>query len=118
MTLEHDLTLRAWTDPEFAARLGSDPESALAELGVSAPEGMRVDVRVQRRDTLYHVIPPFSPGADPNVIVNQMDLWRTADEFVWIMPERAKVGLLAMRRQHRAWADAGEREEQGESHGA
>ncbi len=84
------------------------------------PEGMRVDVRVQRRDTLYHVIPPFAPDSDPNAIVNQMDLWRTADEFVWIMPERAKVGLLAMRRQHRAWTATGkaDAQQQGDTHDA
>ncbi len=120
MTLEHDLTRRAWTDPDFAARLATDPASALAEFGVSVPDGMRIDVRLQRRDTLYHVVPPFAPDSDPNTIINQMDLWRTADEFVWIMPERAKVGLLAMRRQHRVWAEAGQADvqQQGDIRGS
>ena len=104
MSLERDLTLRAWSDPAFAAQLANEPEEALAALGVTVPEGMHLDIRMQRRDTLYYVIPPFAPTADPNVITNQMDLWRSADEFIWIMPEAAKVGLLAMRRQHRAWA--------------
>jgi len=114
MSLERDLTARAWSDPAFAAQLAAEPEAALAALGVTVPEGMRIDIRLQRRDTLYYVIPPFAPGADPNVITNQMDLWRSADEFIWIMPEDAKVGLLAMRRQHRAWTDSGE----GQNHGA
>lgn len=114
MSLERDVTRLAWSDGAFAARLADDPDAALAELGVTVPEGMRVDVRLQQRDTLYYVIPPFDPSGDPNTVVNQMDLWRSADEFVWIMPEAAKVGLLAMRRQHRAWVDAG----RARSHGA
>jgi hypothetical protein len=105
MSLENDLTRRAWSDGAFAARLAATPDVALAELGVTVPEGMRLEVRLQRRDTLYYVIPPFNPSGDPNTVVNQMDLWRTADQFVWIMPEGAKVGLLQMRRQHRSWAE-------------
>lgn len=107
MSLEHDLTRRAWSDAAFAARLAATPDLALAELGVTVPDGVRVDVRLQQRDTLYYVIPPFDPSGDPNTVINQMDLWRSADEFVWIMPQGVKVGLLEMRRQHRAWADDG-----------
>ena len=114
MSLERELTKRAWSDPAFAMQLAAEPASALAALGVTVPEGMRVDIRMQRRDTLYYVIPPFSSGGDPNVITNQMDLWRSADEFIWIMPEVAKVLLLGMRRQHRAWLDSRE----GHVHGA
>ena len=105
MSLERELIERAWSDPGFASQLAGEPEVALAALGVTVPDGMRVDILMQRRDTLYYVIPPFVPGGDPNVITNQMDLWRSADEFIWIMPEGAKVDLLGMRRQHRAWAD-------------
>jgi hypothetical protein len=30
-----------------------------------------------------------------------MDLWRSGDQFVWIMPQDAKVALLQMREQYR-----------------
>lgn len=103
--LERELIARAWTDPAFARALQDDPAAALAQIGVSVPEGLRVNVRVQRRDTLYYVIPPaVGEGGDPEGIANQMDLWRSADEFVWVLPQHAKVGLLAMRQQHRRWS--------------
>ena len=100
--LETALTALAWGDPGAAG----DPAGALARLGVDVPTGMRVDVRVQRPDTLYLVIPPAVPdGAEAEQVVDQMDLWRSGDQFVWIMPQEAKVGLLEMREQYRGRAD-------------
>ena len=37
----------------------------------------------------------------PTLVVNQMDLWRSGDQFVWIMPQDAKLALLDMREQYR-----------------
>jgi hypothetical protein len=103
--LEQALTLLAWSDPAFA----DDPAAALARLGVDIPEGLRLDVRVQRRDTLYLVIPPAAgQGETADAVVNQMDLWRSGDQFVWIMPQDAKVALLQMREQYRAHSHADE----------
>ncbi|MCM6773777.1 nitrile hydratase [Nocardia sp. CDC159] len=101
--LEAALTRRAWTDPEFAEQLRTDPTKALAALGVSVPAGLRFDIRVQRRDTLYFTFPPARPecGPDDVEVVNQFDLWRSGESFVWLMPEAAKVDLLAMRRGYR-----------------
>lgn len=97
--LEQALTERAWSDPEVA----HDPTGALAALGVEVPDGLQVDIRVQRPDTLYLVIPPAaSDGAQVDDVANQMDLWRSGDQFVWIMPQDAKVALLTMREQYRA----------------
>jgi hypothetical protein len=99
--LEQALTLLAWSDPTFA----SDPGAALRRLGVDVPDGFRLDLRVQRRDTLYLVIPPAADeGETPDAVVDQMDLWRSGDQFVWIMPQDAKLALLRMREQHRAHA--------------
>lgn len=96
--LEEALTRLAWSDPAVAA----EPAAALARLGVDVPEGMRVEVRVQRPDTLYLVIPPASSdGGGSGGIVNQMDLWRSGDELIWLMPQEAKVALLEMREQYR-----------------
>lgn len=96
--LETALTELAWSDPGVA----DDPAAALARLGVEVPAGLRVDVRVQRPDTLYLVIPPAAPdGGEVEEVVNQMDLWRSGDQFVWVMPQEAKVALLEMREQYR-----------------
>jgi hypothetical protein len=100
--LEQALTLLAWSDPTFA----DDPAGALARFGVDVPDGVRLDVRVQRRDTLYLVIPPAATEDEPaDAVVNQMDLWGSGDQFVWLMPQDAKVALLQMREQYRAHAD-------------
>ena len=34
-------------------------------------------------------------------MVNQMDLWRSGEQFIWIMPQEAKMALLKMREQYR-----------------
>jgi len=83
-----------------------DPAAAFAQLGVQVPAGLRVDLRIQRPDTLYLVIPPtFSDEGEHESVVNQMDLWRSGEQFVWIMSQEAKLALLQMREQcrdHRA----------------
>jgi hypothetical protein len=100
--LEDALKALAWADPSVA----DDPAAALAQLGVTVPDGLRLDVRVQRRDTLYFVIPPSSAdGGEVDGVVDQMDLWRSGDQFVWVMPQDAKVALLEMREQCRHHGD-------------
>ena len=95
---EQALTAAAWRDPAVA----EDAAATLSALGVDVPDGYEVDVRVQRRDTLYLVIPPaVADGVRVDDVVNQMDLWRSGDQFVWIMPQEAKVALLQMREQRR-----------------
>ncbi|MGZ4553062.1 MAG: nitrile hydratase [Mycobacteriaceae bacterium] len=96
--LEQALTALAWTD----ATATSNPETALASLGVDVPDGVRLDVRVQRRDTLYFVIPPAdTDGGDTDHVLNQMDLRGSGDQFVWVLPQDEKVALLNMREQYR-----------------
>ena len=88
----------AWSDPAVTG----DPAAAFAQLGVQVPAGWRVDLRIQRPDTLYLVIPPaFSDEDEHDPVVNQMDLWRSGEQFVWIMPQEAKLALLEMREQYR-----------------
>ena len=95
---EQALTMLAWRDPAVTA----DPAAAFAELGVQVPAGLRVDLRIQHPDTLYLVIPPaFSDEGEHESVVNQMDLWRSGEQFVWIMPQEAKLALLKMREQYR-----------------
>ena len=57
-SLERRLVELAWTDPDFAERLQKDPRQALASIGVEVSPDVKIDVRQQRRDTLYFVIPP------------------------------------------------------------
>lgn len=103
--LEQALIELAWTDPDFGQLLAEDPHAALKHIGVTVPDGIRLDIRVQRPNTLYYVIPPeIDDGADADVVINQMDLWRSGDQFVWIMPQHKKVDLLKMRQQHRQWS--------------
>jgi hypothetical protein len=65
--LEAALTALAWADPSVA----DDPAAALARLGVTEPDGVRVDMRIQRRDTLYFVIPPSAAdGGEVDGVVN------------------------------------------------
>ncbi|WP_033288885.1 hypothetical protein [Amycolatopsis jejuensis] len=97
--LEQALMQRAWTDAAFRDLLRADPRAALTELGVEVPEEIEVDIRVQDRRTLYYLIPPLR--SEPVEGVEQIDLWRSADLFCWIMPENLKASLLTMRRSFR-----------------
>ncbi|MEU3278526.1 nitrile hydratase [Streptomyces antibioticus] len=98
LDLEQALTILAWSDPE----LTENPGAALTRLGIDVPPALRFDVRVQRPDTLYLVIPPVSCEEDGGEnVVNQMDLWRSGEQFVWILPQDAKTALLGMREQYR-----------------
>lgn len=95
--LEGALTSLAWNEAAF------DPTRALGSLGVEVPAGISLDVRVQRPDTLYFVIPPFDgDGGHSDGVLNQMDLWSSGDQFVWVLPQDAKVALLDMREQFRS----------------
>ena len=96
--IEAALTELAWADPGIT----TDPGATLAELGIHLPDGLHLDVRIQRRDTLYFVIPPAEhDGGDPDHVVDQMDLWGSGDQFVWILPQDQKVALLELREQYR-----------------
>jgi hypothetical protein len=96
--LEQALTMLAWSDPAVTG----DPAAVFAQLGVPVPAGWRVDLRIQRPDTLYLVIPPaFSDEEEHEQVVNQMDLWRSGEQFVWIMPQGGEAALLEMREQYR-----------------
>lgn len=101
-SLERRLVELAWTDPAFAELLRKDPRQALASIGVEVSSGVKIDVRQQRRDTLYFVIPPLAvPPEAAEKVINQMDLWHSGDLFCWIMPQALKLELLRMRQSFR-----------------
>ncbi len=102
VTLERRLIELAWTDPASAELLRKDPRQALATIGVEVSPGVKIDVRQQRRDTLYFVIPPLADKPEEaETVINQMDLWQSGDLFCWIMPQALKLELLRMRRSFR-----------------
>ena len=101
-SLERRLVELAWTDPAFAELLQKNPRQALGSIGVEVSSEIEIDVRQQRRDTLYFLIPPVSgPTEDPDKVINQMDLWQSGDLFCWIMPQALKLELLRMRESFR-----------------
>jgi hypothetical protein len=101
-SLERRLVELAWTDPDFAERLQKDPRQALASIGVEVSPGVKIDVRQQRRDTLYFVIPPTAAKPeDAETVINQMDLWQSGELFCWMMPQAMKLELLRMRQSFR-----------------
>ncbi|MFM0514331.1 hypothetical protein [Paraburkholderia sp. RL17-373-BIF-A] len=102
VTLERRLVELAWTDPGFAGMLETDPRQALKALGVEVSPEVRIDIRQQRRDTLYFVIPPLAERQeDADTVINQMDLWQSGELFCWIMPQALKLELLRMRQSFR-----------------
>jgi hypothetical protein len=101
-SLERRLVELAWTDADFAEGLRKDPRQALASIGVETSPSVKIDVRLQRRDTLYFVIPPLAAKPeDAETVINQMDLWESGDLFCWIMPQALKLELLRMRQSFR-----------------
>ena len=102
-SLERRLIELAWTNSAFAALLRKDPRGALAVIGVEVSPGVKIDVRQQRRDTLYFVIPPLAAKPeDAEKVIDQMDLWQSAELFCWMMPQALKLELLRMRQSFRS----------------
>jgi hypothetical protein len=61
--IERRIVQRAWSDPEYKARLLADPKAAVAEeLGVELPERLQIDVVEERPDRLCIVIPVDMSG--------------------------------------------------------
>ena len=101
-SLERRLIELAWTDRSFAELAVSDPKRALARIGVEMDDDVKIEIIIQERDTLYYVIPPTAEHpSDGDKVVDQMDLWQSAELFCWIMPQNLKLQLLRMRQSFR-----------------
>jgi len=51
------IVAKAWSDPEFKARLVNDPEDVLTSHGIEIPSGMHVEVNECTKDTFYLILP-------------------------------------------------------------
>ena len=56
------IVAKAWGDPEFKACLLADPHSALGEMGMHVPEGLKVVVVENTANTEYVVLPTRPEG--------------------------------------------------------
>ena len=52
---------RAWSNPDFRARLIADPRRTLEDEGLPLPEGVKVKL-VENTDSLYHLVLPVPPA--------------------------------------------------------
>ena len=96
--LEQALTALAWND----ATATSNPKTALASLGVDVPDGLRLDVRVQRarhavlrHSACRHGRRRHRPRPEPDRPLG------SGDQFVWVLPHDENVALLNMREHYR-----------------
>ena len=53
---------RAWSDPAYKAQLLADPASALAEMGLSPPEGVALEVYENTPERMHLILPAAPPG--------------------------------------------------------
>jgi hypothetical protein len=63
---------RAWTDPDYKAKLLADPHAALAEVGVSVPAGTTIKVLADTAET-KHLVLPISPADVGEVTVEELE---------------------------------------------
>ncbi len=65
---------KAWSDPEYKARLKADPKAVLAEAGVDVKKGIEIKVH-EDTDTTKHVVLPASPAEET---LSEQDLEQVA----------------------------------------
>jgi len=68
------LVARAWTDPEFKARLLADARTAAAELGLDAGPSPRV-VALENTDTVHHVVVCTLCSCYPRALLGPPPAW-------------------------------------------
>lgn len=84
---------RAWTDPDFKARLKTDPRTALAEMGLGYPDDVRLEMHENAPEVMHLVIPPQPSGEELSV----MEIDKIKDGTVvpcYIIPTKGRWQLL------------------------
>ena len=97
--LEYFLTKHAWDDPEFEKALENDPINALKPKGMVVPEGFKLRIIVQKKDTIYLSLPPLKQCDEPNQTdtPEEMDVWSSGSFFIWFAPIALKFNLFMLR---------------------
>ncbi|MCZ4351722.1 NHLP leader peptide family RiPP precursor [Roseovarius aestuarii] len=84
---------RAWTDPDFKARLKTEPRAALAEMGLGYPEDVRLELHENEPEVMHLVIPP-QPSEDE---LSVMEIDKIKDGTVvpcYIIPTKGRWQLM------------------------
>ena len=63
---------RAWTDPDYKAKLLNDPHAALADVGVAIPTGTTIKFIENTADT-RHIALPISPTETGEVSMEELE---------------------------------------------
>jgi hypothetical protein len=63
---------RAWIDPDYKAKLLSDPYAALADVGVAIPAGTTINVIENTADT-HNIVLPLSPAEAGEVSMGELE---------------------------------------------
>ncbi len=66
---------RAWRDPDYKAKLLSDPHAALADVGIAVSDGAKVKV-VENTDRAVHLVLPVKPAGA--IELSEIDLEKAA----------------------------------------
>jgi len=73
--IERRIIRRAWSDPEFKARLLANPKAAVSEeLGIDLPERLQVEAYEEQPDRMCIVIPVDTSGVPASTAQVMMGL--------------------------------------------
>lgn len=77
--LQTQVIQKAWSDPDFRARLLQDPKAALREtFGVDLPQDIRLNVVEENTKEFYLVIPPH-----PSAVIPQAERIEIEPAAMW-----------------------------------
>ncbi len=76
---------RAWSDPDFKARLLNDPRAALVGYGVDLPAGLNLKIVENTTDTI-HIVLPATPSQAGDL--SDEDLQNLAGGKTTLTPEQ------------------------------
>ncbi len=71
---------RAWTDEEFKQKLVKNPEKVLKDMGISIPEGVKLELHVQTNKTMHLILPDHPRDLSEKEMKNIAGAWTT---FPW-----------------------------------
>lgn len=79
------ILVAAWTDDEYAQRLGTDPESAIGEFGLEVPDGGTL--------TITRTIPEDAGEPSEDVAIGKWEAGTNTGTYVLSVPQTPQVDL-------------------------